>query len=216
MKLEITEAELQSLVARQIHHLFMLRDEEKHILERGIKEALQRCEFCFSHSSNKYYQRDGEVYFNPFHSGQYSIFLYYLSNSIFQLDKSHRTLCDRIYYLNKTLNSLDLFYEVTMPQIFFLDHPVSSVMGRADYGDFFSFSQGCTVGNNKGIYPKIGKNVRMMSNSKVLGNCTIGDNVILAANTYVKDVNIPPCSIVFGSSPDHIVKTKDESFFIRH
>ncbi|MEN3943447.1 hypothetical protein WJU23_19255 [Prosthecobacter sp. SYSU 5D2] len=215
MKLEITEAELQSLVARQIDHLFMLRDEEKDILERGVKEALKRCEFCFSHSSNKYYHRDGQVYFNPFHSGQYSIFLYYLASSVFRLDAAHRTLCDRIYYLNKALNSLDLLYEVTMPDIFFLDHPVGSVMGRADYGDFFSFSQGCTVGNNKGIYPKFGKNVRMMSGSKVLGDCTIGDNVILSANSYIKDVDIPSCSIVFGTSPNHIIKRKDEAYFKR-
>lgn len=215
MKLEITEAELLSLVARQVDHLFMLRDGEKDILGRGIKEALKRCEYCFSHSSNKYYKREGEVYFNPFHSGQYAIFLYYLANSVFKLDAQYRTLCDRIYYLNRSLNSVDLFYEVTLPDIFFLDHPLGSVMGRAVYGDYFSFSQGCTVGNNKGVYPRFGKNVRMLSNSKVLGNCTLGDNVILSANSYIKDVDIPSCSIVFGTSPNHIIKSKDEAYFKR-
>ena len=79
-----------------------------------------------------------------------------------------------------------------------LDHPVGSVLGRAQYGEFFSFSQNCTVGNNKGIYPVIGKNVGMLSGSKILGKCEIGDNVIVAANTYIKDQSVPPYSLVFG------------------
>ena len=216
MKLELSEIELLGLVAKQLDHLFLIREDEKAVLATGIETALKRCEHCFSYSKNKYYQQDGQVYFNPFHSGQYSIFLYYLANSIFRADAARSNLCDRLYYLNKCLNSLDLLYAVTMPDVFFLDHPVGSVMGRADYGEFFCFAQACTVGNNRGSYPKFGRNVRMLSGAKVLGDCTIGDNVILAANTYIKDVNIPPCSIVFGSSPDHIVKTKEESFFIRH
>lgn len=79
-------------------------------------------------------------------------------------------------------------------------------MGRAEYGDFFCFSQGCTVGNNKGLYPRIGKHVSMSSGSKILGNCNIGDHVILAANSYVLDEDIPSFSIVFGMHPDIRVK----------
>ena len=46
----------------------------------------------------------------------------------------------------------------------------------------------------------------MMSGSKILGNSIVGDNVTLAANTYVKDTNIPSDSTVFGSSPNLIIK----------
>lgn len=51
------------------------------------------------------------------------------------------------------MNGCDLYHEVNLPHYFTLDHPVGSVMGRAEYGEGFSFGQNCTVGNNKGIYP---------------------------------------------------------------
>ena len=69
------------------------------------------------------------------------------------------------------------------------------------------------MGNNKGIYPTIGQNVQMMAGSMLAGDCTVGDNVILAANSYVKDTDIPSCSLVFGEFPDLVVKTKDVSYF---
>ncbi|EJF09718.1 transferase hexapeptide repeat containing protein, partial [Pontibacter sp. BAB1700] len=179
--------------------------EEKLILKDLIEIALIRSEKCFSRSRNKYYSKNGETYFNPFHSGQYTIFLYYLSNSIY-LTGDNRTLADRIYFLNKTLNSCDLFYEISLPEIFMLDHPVGSVMGRAEYGNYFSFSQGCTVGNNKGIFPKIGENVKMLAYSKILGNCNVGNNVVVAANTFIKDTDIPDNALVFGASPNLLFK----------
>lgn len=214
MKIEITREELSELVKKQIDHLFLLRKgaEATH-LEVCIDQALLRTEYCFKHTTNKYYQQDEEAYFNPFHSGQYCVFLYFLSHTIFHSDPKHRSLADRVYFLNKSLNAIDLFYEVKMPDIFFLDHPVGTVLGRAEFGDYFSFSQNCTIGNNKGIYPMIGRNVKLLSGAKLIGNSTIGDNVILSSNTYVKDTDIPSCSIVFGSSPNLIIKSKDPSYF---
>lgn len=181
----------------------------------GIAAALEKTEYCFRHTNNKYYVKDGETYFNPFHSAQYSIFLYFLARAIFQSSPEHHVVADKVYYLNKALNGFDLFYEVNMPDIFMLDHPVGSVLGRAKYGAYFSFSQNCTVGNNKGRYPSIGENVTMLSGAKILGNCKIGDNVILAANTYVLDTDIPPCSLVFGSSPELTVKHRNKEYFAR-
>ncbi len=46
----------------------------------------------------------------------------------------------------------------------------------------------------------------MFSNSKVLGESVIGNNVIIAANAYVINQNIPDNSIVFGQSPHNIIK----------
>lgn len=215
MKLELSKSELIGLVAKQLNSLFVFdQKNEGELLSQGVNAALEQCEYCFSHTANKYYHKEGQAYFNPFHSGQYSIFLYFLSSAVFSIRKSRSTLSDRIYYLNKCLNGLDMFYEVKMPKIFFLDHPVGSVLGRANYGERFSFSQNCTVGNNKGRYPTFGQNVKMMSDSKVLGNCLIGDNVIISANTYIKDVDIPECSLVFGCSPNLTIKRKPEIYFV--
>ena len=106
------------------------------------------------------------------------------------------------------MNGCDLYHEVNLPHYFTLDHPVGSVMGRAEYGEGFSFGQNCTVGNNKGIYPVLGENVRMCANSSIIGNCRIGDNVIIGANSGVKDEDVPDNSIVFGYSPHLIIKDK--------
>ncbi len=62
------------------------------------------------------------------------------------------------------MNACDLFYEVDLPEIFMLDHPLGSVMGRAKFGNYFAFSQNCTVGNNNNIFPEIGEYVTMTAN----------------------------------------------------
>lgn len=53
-------------------------------------------------------------------------------------------------------------------------------------------------------------NVIMYSNSTILGNCNVGDNVILATGTIIKDQDIPNNSIVFGESPNLVIKEKSE------
>lgn len=122
------------------------------------------------------------------------------------VDSFNNELSDKIYGLSKIISSADIFYGVKLPSIWFFDHPQGSVIGRADYSNFFSFSQGCTVGNNKGIYPQFDEHVSMFSDSKVLGNCKVGHHVIFSANSYVIDQDIPPLSIVYGVSPNIIIK----------
>lgn len=213
MKLELSVDQLKTLLAKQLENLFLFdADSELAALNAAVDTALARCETCFGQTPNKYYQRDNQAYFNPYHSGQYTIYLYFVSRALFESGR-HRTLADRVYYLNRSLNSVDLFYEVALPDIFFLDHPLGSVMGRANYGERFSFTQQCTVGNNQGVFPNIGNNVKMMSGAKIIGQCTIGDNVIIAANSYVKDCDIPACSLVFGSSPNLNIVSKPENYF---
>jgi serine O-acetyltransferase len=105
------------------------------------------------------------------------------------------------------MNSVELFYAIELPKHFCMEHPLGTVLGRAQYGDYFFFYQGCTVGGNNSYYPVIGNNVTMYSNSKVLGNSHIGDNVVIGANAYIKDTDIPENSIVFGQYPDNIIKS---------
>jgi serine O-acetyltransferase len=64
------------------------------------------------------------------------------------------------------------------------------------------------------VYPKIGENVKMFSDAKVIGDTNIGKNVWISANTYIKDSNIPEQSIVFGSSPNLIIKNRPIEFFL--
>lgn len=187
-------------------NFFPLNENEKLLLTDNIQSVIQKSYFCFQNIDNKYFQRG---VFSPFHSGQWTIFLYFFSHIISNTDK---TLADKIYYLNKIMNGLDIYPEVCLPDIFFFEHPLGSVFGRAQYGDFFIAMQGCTVGGNRDRttgeikYPVIGEHVTMLSNSKIIGDAKIGNNVTVAANTYIKDVEIPNNATVFGVSPNTTIK----------
>lgn len=207
MILEIPKEVIFQNLIRQLSSFFEISTAEKVILNELQSSVLRRCEICFGPSENKYYKKEDKIYFNPFHSGQYTIYLYYFSNSIFKNSES-KNLADKVYYLNKMMNGCDLFYEVELPEVFMLDHPVGSVMGRAVYGNFFSFAQNCTVGNNRGVYPTIGSKVKMSASSMILGNSTIGNNVIIGAGACIKDQDIPDNSLVFGSSPYLVIKSR--------
>lgn len=205
MKTIIPLSEINNLFKTQLAH-FGVTDDEKQIIDTYWEEAMERIEFCFSHSINKYFKRDGEAFLNPFHASQWCISLYILSRTIYEGSKTSTLLCDKIYYLNRMMNGCDLFYEVELPRIFYLDHPLGAIIGRASIKNGFSFRQGCNVGHNKGIYPVIGENVKMLSNSRIIGDCNVGDNVILASGTVVMDQNIPSNSIAFGNGKELIFK----------
>ena len=50
----------------------------------------------------------------------------------------------------------------------------------------------------------------MYSNSSILGDAVIGNNVIISAGTIIVGENIPDNSIVFGRSPNLIIKKRNE------
>lgn len=207
MILSIPLEDIEKQLIIQLTSLFIISTEEKELINEKMGGVILRCEYCFSHTDNKYYSHEGQVFFSPYQSAQYAIFLYFFSNTIYHENTVH-LLADKLYYLNRIMNACDLYYEIELPRYFRLDHPVGSVMGRAKYGEGFTFSQNCTVGNNRGIYPIIGKGVEMCANSSIIGNCCIGDNVIIGANSGVKDENIPSNTLCFGHSPNLIIKNR--------
>ncbi|MBU1145207.1 MAG: transferase [Firmicutes bacterium] len=198
--------EIALYVNSQIKNIFIYEVDVSPYIEISINRTLT----CFSNNRNKYYK---DKNFTVFHSGQYSIFLYYLSNTIFLTSKDN-LLATKVYYLNKVLHSVDWFYEIELPEYWGVEHPLGSILGRARYGDGFFIFQGCSVGGNNNKYPKIGSNVIMYSNSKVLGDCIIGDNVLIGADTTIKDQNIPTNCIVFGNSPNLTIKEKTEKYML--
>lgn len=205
MRLELDIFELSNLVEKQVKNLL----NSEVLVYPYMEECLIRVEECFRKSANKYYRNSSnEIVFNPFHSGQYSIFLYYLANTIKKREGSV-SICDKIYYLNKILNSVDWYHGIELPNYWGVEHPLASVLGNAKYQEGFFIYQGCTVGGNKGLYPSLGKNVIMFSNSSILGNCKIGNNVLISTGTTIKDENIPDNCVVYGQSPNLIIKYKN-------
>ena len=211
MQLLISRSQILDNLCRQLDSFFSCSEEERFVLDTHLDKTLDRVEKCFQCVDNKYFKTElGGVKFNPFHSVQYMTFLYIIANELYRNGISS-ILSDKLYYLNKTMNGLDMFYAIELPEVWSAEHPVGSVLGRAKYGDGFFFYQGCTVGGNRGKdgvlhYPVIGRNVRMYANSSFIGKCNIGDNVILGAGALVKNTDIPANSIVFGQSPNLIIK----------
>ena len=152
MQIAIGRSRLIELLEAQVGNNFLLEDEERAAIHATLDLALARTEKCFSPNKSKYFRRNGDLYFNPYHSAQYCVFLYYFANTLWR-NGGAGYLCDKLYLLNKLLNALDLFYPVEMPEVFFTEHPVGSVLGRASYGSYFSFSQGCTGREQSGHLP---------------------------------------------------------------
>lgn len=212
----IPKEDILAQLLMQLKSHFFITKAEQTVIENRFENALAACEENFSHSGNKYYwqEEDGVrlCRFNPYHAVQYMIFLYYLSHDIYK-NANIGQLCDKIYYLNKVLHSVDLFYAIELPAYFGAEHPLGVVMGRAKYNNGLFFYQGCTVGGTRDkegnlFYPELGKNVHMYSNSSILGNCHIGNNVNIGAGCIVKNQDVPDNSTVFGQSPNLIIKKR--------
>jgi len=197
------EKDIAYFTNQQLRNLLI----SNHDVTPYVKDSLDRTLKCFEKNNNKYYKEDLNL--SVFHSGQYSIYLYYLANTIHN-KSSDTELASKIYYLNKILHSVDWFYEIELPNYWGVEHPVGSVLGRAQYNDGLFIYQNCTIGGNKKQYPTLGRNVIMYSNSTIIGNCNIGNNVIISTGTTIKDQNIPSNSMVFGESPNLVINQKSE------
>tara|TARA_Y100000748_G_scaffold213820_1_gene179307 strand:+ start:478 stop:1161 length:684 start_codon:yes stop_codon:yes gene_type:complete len=168
-----------------------------------IDNGLSRTELSFSQIEAKYYTENGIVNFNHLNSDHMAVLLYFASNSGYQLGYDI-DLLEKFYYLNKIMNGVDIFYSVSLPKVFCVTHPLGTVLGHAKYGNFMCFYQGVTVGSTQSnVYPEFGEKVILASNSAILGNCKIGNNVIFSANSFILNKDIPDNSIVTGRFPDN-------------
>lgn len=183
---------------------------ERDIFLRVSKDAWRRCLYCFSHINNSKFQTGG---IQPYHTVQYGLWLYFLSNEIYQkcaVDENGDAaidLCDKIFMVNMMITGMDIYYGHRMPDIFLPTHTQGAVFSpHAKIGNYFLFAHGANVGVNGGHAPEIGERVLMMEHSKILGNCHVGNDVIFGANSYIKDMDIPSNSLVFGQYPDVTIK----------
>lgn len=182
-------------------------------IDEPLSDSLDRLSYCFKHIKRKYYQdENGGILFNHLNGDHYSMILYLLSNTIWQKHGSC-VVANKIFMLNKMLHGIDVFYEVILPEIFMFIHPLGTVLGRATYNDYFMVYQGCTVGSvvDHG-YPKLSRGVVMYSNSSILGDCDIGQNVVVGANSYLVNTDIKNDSVVVGQYPDlKILQNKNDN-----
>jgi serine O-acetyltransferase len=93
---------------------------------------------------------------------------------------------------------------------FYIGHFGNIVInGNAKIGRNFNISNGVTIGQtNRGEKmgcPTIGNSVWLGVNSVIVGNIKIGDDVLIAPNSYV-NFDIPSHSIVIGNPARIIMK----------
>jgi serine O-acetyltransferase len=87
-----------------------------------------------------------------------------------------------------------------------LAHPYSSIINAKKIGKNLYINQLVTIGESNGKLPTLGNNVKLYTNCTVLGDITIGDNVIVGAGAVVVK-SIPDNCVVVGN-PARIIKQK--------
>ncbi|MGO4574247.1 serine O-acetyltransferase [Microvirga sp. 2TAF3] len=87
----------------------------------------------------------------------------------------------------------------------FIQHGFSTIIAAKSIGSNCWINQQVTIGySNETDAPVIGNNVRITAGAKVIGNVTVGDNVIIGANAVVvKDV---PANCTVVGIPAYIVR----------
>lgn len=166
---------------------------------------------CFK---NDYYRMTG-IKFNPssfkknyikYHNIRfmYHFRRYQSSNNIF--DRFMLEKYKRKYGLEISVNS-------TIGEGLYLGHAYNiTINGEAVIGKNVNIHKGVTIGcENRGTRegaPTIGDRVYIGVNSTVVGKITIGDNVMIAPNTFV-NFDVPANSIVVGNKARIITDKED-------
>lgn len=212
MQLSLSQDELLQYTRSQLNTFFpdkydFIGDD----VDRAFNLALDRSEECFGAICHPgYHNADGDVQFSHLHADQYAAYLYFLANSLWK-DSNNTVLCSKLLQLNRVLNSLFISYKCDMPDHFMLGHPLGTILGNADYGDYMVVFQGVTVNTETddegNAAPKFGKGVFLGAGAKVIGNKPIGDRVSIGVDAFVFDQEIPSDSVV--------IHTHDNSGLVR-
>jgi serine O-acetyltransferase len=140
------------------------------------------------------------------------MFLYFLANTLYK-EQADTHLCEKLFYLNKLLDGIDVYYEVELPDIFLFSHPLGTVLGRANYSNYFLVHQECTIGGareanagEKDIYPILGEYCAIYKGAAVLGNCHVGSNCKISAHSLLIDQDLEANQIYIGTRLNHVVK----------
>ena len=204
MKQSLSTEKLVHYVDQQLQHFFPDGNHHSDEIKSLLANTLERLNYCFSHINRKYYQQEinGQMYtqFNHLNSDHYASFLYLLSNEAWRDDAI--ILAEKLFYLNKALNGLDCFYSIKLPEIFMFVHPVGTVLGNAEYQNYFVVYQGVTVGSTlNGKYPVFNEGCVLYEKSSVIGCCRLGKNITIAAGALVINQQIDENITVFEQSP---------------
>lgn len=168
------------------------------ILYVGAKEGM-----------NKILEKDLERYTSKKEVPLFQIYFRKLQNSKGILKIVYKIL----FVMTRNHNHVELSEENQIGEGLYFGHPnCITINSNACIGKNCNIHKGVTIGQeNRGIRkgtPTIGDNVWIGINSTIVGRITIGDDVLIAPNTYI-NVDIPSHSVVFGNPC--IIKHKDHA-----
>ena len=210
MKISIKTSSLLKFVIGQINLFFPDgKSVQEHDLKKSFDHSMQRLEFCFSKVNNKYFRNENRVFFNHLNGDQYATFLYYLSNTCFK-NNVKDDICTKIFLLNRLLNGIDMFYEVDLPDVFLLVHPIGTILGRGEYSDYLVVYQRCGIGSNHDIYPTLGKNVTLRPGASIIGNCKVGENCEIGAESLLMDKNLEDNTLYVGNPKNYSIYKREK------
>jgi serine O-acetyltransferase len=206
MNISINKSGLLGYLLGQINVFF---PDGKSVTEEELlvcyDEIIDRTHRCFSKVNNKYFYDGVQVVFNHLNSDQYSMFLYFVCNTLFK-NGADLGLCTKVFQLNKLLHGIDVFYEIELPEIFLFVHPLGTVLGRGTYSDYFLVYQRCGVGSNRDVYPEMKKYLTLRPGSSILGDCQIEENCTLGAGSLLLGRNLESNSLYIGNPKSFTIK----------
>ena len=218
MQIQLSKTELKEYLRNQLGYFFPDKyDMQGSDVDSAFELGLERLEKCFKCITFPAYSNEkGDTFFSHLHADQYAQFLYFFSNSLWDISEN-KAICDKVLNLNRVLNGFFLSYKCKLPDYFFLGHPIGSIIGNAAYHDYLVIFQNVTINtdhNADGSHaPDIGKGVFFGAGSKVIGNKRIGDRVSLSVDAMVYNTEIPDDSVVIREqSGDTIIKRRRKEF----
>jgi serine O-acetyltransferase len=170
-------------------------------------EAVRITAARFATIDNKYYRGDARgIPLRAGHLGHTILFLYELSRQAWRASDQH--LADVLYFLKVASGGCNVLYEIELPLRTYCEHPHGAVIGRGTFAPDaeFLFSTNCTIGNNRGVYPRIEGGLVMMPNAALLGATTIRGNVVMSNGSKLLDAGQVADVVVYGSSPNNRFK----------
>ena len=113
----------------------------------------------------------------------------------------------------KNRRGIEISYATNIDKGLYLGHAFNiTINSQAVIGKNCNIHKGVTIGQeNRGARkgtPTIGDNVWIGINAAIVGNITIGDDVLVAPNSYV-NCDVPNHSVVFGNPC--IIKHRDNA-----
>lgn len=187
-------------------------------LVEAVAWTFERLRKIHRATSDRYYHREGEPFFDHLHGDQHAAYIYLLSRHCI-LERQDPRLAAKLYLLNKALFGLDVYFQVQLPGIFLFCHPVGTVLGRASYQDYLIVSQNCTVGGIDDSYPTLGAGVMLCAGASVLGSSRLGSSVCVGAGALIVNATIPAQRTVVGRAESMRIlpheSTKWKTYFDR-